>query len=307
MRVLVTGGTGFIGAALIRALLARGDSVTGFTRRVNPDKGKGSLSKVRWVEWDPQKDGAWQREFGEHDAVVHLAGETAVGQRYTDALKQEILESRVGSTQRIVRGIEIAARRPEVFVCASGVGYYGSREDGVSLDESAPAGNDFLARVCVAWEEAARQAEQFGVRVVSGRIGFVLGQGGGALSKLVPIFKAFAGGKVGTGRQMVSWVHLEDVVQALVKALDDRSLSGPMNVTGPSPVTNAEFSRQLARVLGRPALLPAPAFALRALFGEGADPLLTGQAAVPSVLLQHGFRHRFLKLDAALEDLLGRA
>jgi hypothetical protein len=360
MRVLVTGGTGFIGRPLIARLLERGDSVTALTRRVPEGvaaniasflSGASSPSKVvrgqlRWLKWDPTADGAWQDEIADHDAVVHLAGETAAGRRYTDSVKQEILTSRVESTTRIVRAIERTAglvprgqgsatfrrdggahgastdvqvggqngehksdgtsgrRRPEVLVCASGVGFYGGRDDAKELDESAPAGSDFLAQVCVAWEGAARQAENGGVRVVSGRIGFVLGKEGGALARLVPIFKSFAGGRLGTGRQMVPWIHLDDVVGAFLKAVDDRTLSGPMNVTAPTPVTNAEFSRALGRALGRPALLPAPSFALKALFGEGAVPLLTGQAAVPRALMDHGFRHRFTDLDAALRDVL---
>jgi NAD dependent epimerase/dehydratase family enzyme len=362
MRVLVTGGTGFIGRPLMARLLERGDSVTALTRRVPEGaaassasflSGASSPSKVargqlRWVKWDPTADGAWQDELADHDAVVHLAGETAAGRRYTDAVKQEILTSRVESTTRIVRAIERSAGlvprgqgsatfrrdggdagalgatgaegsgqngehksdgrsgrgRPEVLVCASGVGFYGGREDAKELDESAPAGTDFLAQVCVAWEGAARQAENVGVRVVCGRIGFVLGKGGGALARLVPIFKAFAGGPLGKGRQMVPWIHIDDVVGAFLKAVDDRTLSGPMNVTAPTPVTNAELSRALGRALGRPALLPAPSFALKALFGEGAVPILTGQAAVPRALTDHGFRHRFTDLDAALRDVL---
>jgi len=304
MRVLVTGATGFIGRAVARALLDRGDSVTGLTRSIPTNGLPAELSGVRWVRWQPDADGEWQREIAEHEAVVHLAGENAVGQRFTEARKQKILSSRVESTRRIVRGIELAPRKPEVLVHASGVGFYGPHSAEDRLDERAPAGADFLALVCVAWEAAARQAEAAGTRVVSARIGFVLGRGGGALGKLVPIFKAFAGGPLGNGRQMLSWIHLADVVGAFLKAIDDRSISGPMNVTGPTPVSNAELSRKLGDALGRPSLLPAPAFALRALYGEGADPLLTGQAALPRVLIDHGYRHQFTDLDAAFRDLL---
>lgn len=309
MRVLVTGGTGFIGRALSIKLIERGDTVTGLTRRIpEPSRLPPTLRAVRWLEWDPDRDGAWQGELAGKDAVVHLAGEQAVGKRYTAAVKDEILKSRVDSTARLVRGMAQAEphERPRVFVCASGVGYYGGRDDAALLDESSPAGSDFLALVCVAWEGAAREAEPLGVRVVSARFGFVLGADGGALAKLVPIFKAFAGGPIGNGRQMMPWVHIDDVTAALLKAIDDATLAGPMNVTAPVPVSNADFSRALGRALRRPAVMPTPAFALKTMFGEGAEPLITGQAAVPSVLLSHGFTHRFSDLNEALRDLVSR-
>lgn len=303
MRVLVTGGTGFIGSALIERLLLRNDIVTALTRRVRD----GATPGVRWVEWDPDHDGDWQRALAEQDAVVHLAGETAAGRRYTPEVEQRILESRVGSTTRVVDGIAKLPpeARPKVLVCASGVGYYGNLDDDRPLDESAPPGDDFLARVCVAWEGAAREAERSGVRVVSTRIGFVLGNGGGALSRLVPIFKSFVGGPLGSGKQMVSWIHLADTVGAMLHALDDTGVRGPMNVAAPNAVTNAELSKTLGHVLKRPSILSAPAFALKALFGDGAEPLLGGQRAVPRVLLEQGYRFRFTELEAALRDLLG--
>ncbi|MGC4089412.1 MAG: TIGR01777 family oxidoreductase [Polyangiaceae bacterium] len=313
MRVLVTGGTGFIGRALVAQLLARGDEVTGLTRRVPAVADAADVAnersvapRVRWVAWDPERAGEWQRELSGHDAVVHLAGASAVGRRYTEQVRREILESRVEPTRRLVEGIGAlpAEQRPRVLVCASGVGFYGARGD-EEVDEWAEAGHDFLAEVCVAWEAAARAAEAHGVRVVNARIGFVLGRGGGALAKLVPIFKAFAGGKLGSGRQWMPWIHLDDVVGALLLALSEASLSGPMNVAGPSPATNAEFSKALGRALKRPALFPVPAFGLRALFGDGAEPLLTGQRAVPRALLTQRYRFRFSELDAALADLPG--
>lgn len=307
MRVLLTGGTGFIGGALLQALLDRGDSVTALVRRTSDAALPAALRAARWVTWDPRSDGDWQQEIGEHEAIVHLAGSPAVGRRYTEATKREIMESRVGSTTRIVHGIASAAQRPEVLVCASGVDFYGAHGQEVRVDESAPAGDSFLARVCLAWEAAARGAESLGVRVASARIGFVLGRGGGALATLIPIFKAFAGGPIGSGRQILSWIQLSDVVGALLKIMDDRTLCGPVNLTSPVPVTNAEFSRTLGRVLGRPAVVPAPAFALRALYGEGAEPLLSGRAAVPRALLAHGYQHRFVDLEAAIRASLPQA
>lgn len=305
MRVVVTGGSGFIGGALIARLLARGDSVTALTRRVTTELKR--AEGLRWAAWDPEREGDWQAELNGHDAVVHLAGASAVGRRYTEAVRREIMDSRVVPTRLLAEAmgkLTASSQRPRVFVCASGVGFYGPRGD-EELDEYAPPGRDFLAQVCVEWEEAATRADRFGVRVVSSRIGFVLGKGGGALAKLVPIFKAFAGGKLGNGKQWVPWVHLDDVVGAMLHALSEPSLMGAMNVTAPNPVTNAEFSRALGKALKRPALLPAPAFALKALYGEGADPILTGQRALPRALLSHGYPFRFVELEAALANLLG--
>jgi len=302
MRVLVTGGTGFIGRALVERLLARGDSVTGLTRNA----GKPGARGVAWVEWDPRRAGAWQQAIAGHDAVVHLAGETAAGRRYTPEVEREILESRVGSTERLIEAIHAAPgeRRPRVFVCASGVGYYGNHDDDARLDETAAAGSDFLARVCVEWEAAARAAESAGVRAVSMRIGFVLGRDGGALARLVPIFKAFIGGPLGSGRQRVPWIHLTDVIGAFLHAIDHEILRGPVNIAAPNGVTNKAFARTLGSVLGRPSALPAPAFALRILFGDGAEPILGGQHAVPRALLEAGYRFQFPELEPALRDLL---
>jgi uncharacterized protein (TIGR01777 family) len=300
MRVLITGGSGFIGSAIVARLLARGDTITALTRRVPANETRAGL---RWALWEPERDGAWQSELDGQDAVIHLAGSQAVGKRYTKAVREEIWNSRVESTKRVVAGMGRVAKRPHVLVCASGVGYYGAR-DATPVDESAPAGEDFLAQLCVAWEAAARGAEQHGARVVSGRIGYVLGRGGGALAKLVPIFKAGIGGKLGSGQQMQSWIHLDDVAGAFVHALDEARLSGPMNVAAPNAVSNAELSKELARALHRPALIPAPSCALRLLFGEGAEPILTGQAAVPRALLASGYQFRFTELRAALADLL---
>ena len=303
MRVLVTGGTGFIGRAVIGALLARGDEVTAFSRRVPPESLPG-LERVSWKEWDPERDGTWQQAIDGQNGIVHLAGERAAGRRFTDETKQKILKSRVESTGRIVHGIELAQSRPSVLVCASGTGFYGTQTGDATLTEQSPPGDDFLAQVCIAWEQAARAAQAFGTRVVSTRFGLVMGRDGGALSKLVPLFKGFLGGPLGNGEQPQAWVHLDDVAGAILKALDDDTLSGPVNVTAPNPVKNAELSKALGKALHRPSLFPAPGFALKALFGgEGAEPLLTGQRALPQQLLEHGYSFRFTEIGPALRNL----
>ena len=298
-RVLVAGGSGFIGRALVAALTARGDRVTVLTRgeaRIQADG-------VARQHWDPSATA--NASFSEvYDTVVNLSGEQAVGVRYTESVKAGILSSRVETTRWLVRAIEHAEYKPKVFVCASGTGYYGSSLSSARLDESAPAGNDFLALVCVAWEAAARGAEEFGVRVVNARIAPVLSEQGGALESLLRPFKWFVGGPIGSGKQGFSWIHLDDQVAALLRACGDSALSGPVNFCAPEPISNAELSRIIGGLLGRPALLKAPGFALKTLFGEGAEPLLGGQFAVPSALERVGFEFKYPDVRSALMAIL---
>lgn len=298
-RIVVTGGTGFVGRHLVRALAARGDEVTVLTRDAT-SSARRLPPGVRAVSWDARSD---EVELGGAFAVVHLLGEPAVGRRWTRALKREIEESRVESTRGLVRALEKATPRPAVLVSASGVGYYGVLGD-EPIDERGPPGRDFLARVCVEWERAADAAEGLGVRVVKLRFGVVIGRDGGALEVMAMPFRMFVGGPLGTGKQRFSWVQVEDAVAAALLCLDDASISGPVNVTAPDAVTNAELSHALGRALHRPSSLPVPALALRLRFGEGADPILTGQRAVPRVLAEHGFVHRYPDIDAALAEAL---
>jgi uncharacterized protein len=302
-RVLVSGGTGFIGARLVRALIERGDrpSVLGrdavcvrelFANRATP------------IEWTPEARGAWMDAVADHDAVVHLAGEQAVGVRWTESTKRRIHDSRVVSTELIVEAIWQAPEKPAVFACASAVGYYGARAASEALDESSAPGDDFLARVCRDWEAAARAAEPDGVRVVRARLGVVIGKGGGALEAMAAPFRIFAGGPIAGGAQAVSWVHADDVVGALLFAIDDARVTGPVNVVAPESATNAELARAIGKALGRPAWLNVPAFALRARFGEGAEPLVTGQRARPARLHELGFHWRYPTLGAALAEAL---
>ncbi len=304
-RYVVAGGSGFIGTELCRALVERGDEVTVLTRNANAARRRSRLpSEVELVEWDPERDGEWQGVLDGKDGVVHLAGEVLVGRRYTEELKQEFYASRVTSTERIVTGIELASERPKVFVCGSAIGYYGVDRGLEVLDERSEPGDDFLAQLCVDWEAAAQQAEVLGVRVVSTRLGIVLGKGGGPLEQMALPFKFFVGGPIGSGNQMVSWIHMSDAVGILLACLDDETISGPVNVTAPHAASNEELAIAIAKALDRPTWLRVPGFALELLFGEGAKPILGGQRAVPRAMLQHGYQFRFTTVGDAVRDVL---
>ncbi|OQX67993.1 MAG: TIGR01777 family protein [Sorangiineae bacterium NIC37A_2] len=299
MKTLVTGGTGFVGKALVSALRDAGGELVVPSRSLERARRTFRQSQIEVVSWD----GRSTLDLRGVDRIVHLAGEPAVGRRYTSALKQEIWASRVESARALTESIRLAGTHgPTVFVSASGVGYYGPREPHEPCKEDDPPGKDFLAKVCVDWEQAVREAESLGVRTASLRFGVVLGKRGGALAVMARPFQAMVGGPLGDGRQMFPWVHEEDAVRALIFALERRDVRGPLNLAAPEFVSNEEFSKALGRALHRPSFLRAPAFALRALFGEGAEPLLTGQRAVPDRLTSLGFTFRFSKLDEALRD-----
>jgi uncharacterized protein (TIGR01777 family) len=300
--ILITGGTGFIGRPLVRALLERGDTVGVLTRRTGLTLPRGGHA----VHWDPSTPGPWLREVSTHHALIHLAGQQAVGARYSVVVKQSIAASRIDVARMLVDAMADAERRPDVFVCASAVGYYGPRPPEEAVDESSAAGDDFLADVCKRWEAAAREAEPLGVRVVRARFGVVLGRGGGPLERLALPFKLFAGGPIGSGKQVLSWIHVDDAVRAVLAALDDSHLRGPVNVVSPHPVTYAELAECIGAVLRRPSWLRVPAVALRLLFGEGSRPMLGGQRVFPRVLESHGFAWRYPTLRAALDEALGR-
>ncbi len=291
MRVLVTGGTGFIGSALVAALRRRGDEVKIASR------GAAAAGTVSWDEVDAAVEHA--------DAVVHLAGEPVAERRWTAERLERIRSSRVDLTGRLARAVAAASRKPRVLVSASAVGIYGMLLDDRVLDESSPAGDDVLARVCVAWEAAADPARAAGVRVVHPRIGIVLGRGGGALAKMAAPYRYYVGGPVGSGKQWVSWIHLRDVVRSLLFLVDRETIAGPVNVVGPDPVTMEDLGRAIGRALSRPSAMRVPAFALRALLGSGlAQALLTGQRAIPRKLLDAGFAFDFPRLDQALAEAL---
>jgi uncharacterized protein len=292
MRVAVTGSRGFVGTALTRALERRGDEVVAVRR------GSGKLA------WDPMRGFDPPDALSGVDAVVHLAGEN-VGQRWTRATKRAIRESRVIGTTTLVDGLAAATPRPSVFVSASAIGIYGARGDERLLEEASP-GDDFLGGVCREWEAAALRAETFGVRTAVLRFGPILGHGGGPLPRLLPFFRAGLGGRLGSGKQWMSWIHLEDLVRAIVFCLETPEIAGVFNTTAPEPVTNAEFTRALGEVLRRPTVVPVPGFAVRAVYGEMAETVLTGQRAVPDKLEAAGFGFRHRTVTEALTDLLDR-
>lgn len=299
MKIFVTGATGFIGSALVARLLRDGHEVSAWVR--NAAKTVGVLeSQVQRVS--TRDDEALHRAVAEADAVVHLAGAPVAGKRWSASYKQTLRRSRLETTKRIVEAIRAAGdARPRVLVSASAVGIYG--EAPKDVDESSTAGSDFLAQLCVDWESAAAPARALGVRVTHPRFGIVLGAEGGALAKMLPAFRAGAGGRLGSGRQGMSWVHLIDAIEAICFAIHDERFDDAFNVTAPEPVTNAAFTKALGEAIGRPTLVPVPALALRALYGEGAAPLLSGALARPRRLEERGFPFSFPTLSAALDDL----
>ncbi len=305
MRIAVSGATGMIGRALIGAMRDRGDQVVALTR--SPERAGRVLGHgVELHAWpEPKQAPPPQAALGGADAVVHLIGEP-VAQRWSAEAKREIRDSRVLTTRSLVQGLaELpAVRRPAMLVCQSASGYYGSR-GAEPLSEDSAGGEDFLAEVTAAWEQEALAATTLsGVRVVRTRTGVVLSPSGGALAKMLPPFRLGLGGPVAGGHQYVPWVHLEDVVGAVLHCIDNRSADGPVNVSAPNPATNTELSRALGRILHRPAVLPVPAVALRLLYGEMAAMVLTGQRAVPERLLELGYVFRHPELEEALRDVL---
>ncbi len=302
MKVVLTGGSGFIGSALIEELVARGDKVVLVTRSLAAAQQRWD-GKVDARLWNGRDPGPWVMAVDGADAVVNLAGESVAGARWTPERKLALIKSRIDSTRDVVAAIHAANDRPLVLVNASAVGYYGESPEGVCA-ENAPQGSDFLAALCGQWEREALAAEKDEIRTVMARFGVVLGKGGGALAKMLPPFKLGVGGPLGSGSQPFPWIHVDDAVGAILHAISDVKLAGPVNVAAPDAKTNAEFTKALGRALHRPAFLPTPAFALRLALGEMSGLLLGGQRAVPKKLLARGYEFRHPSLDGALAALL---
>ncbi len=307
MRIGITGATGLIGGALASELAGRGHDVVALTRRAGAPGGL--PAGVGSAQWNPDGDGADAGLVGvleELDALVHLAGEP-VGKRWTAARKRAIRTSRIGGTKTLVKALGAARTPPTRLLAASAVGYYGPCGD-EELDEEAPPGTDFLGAVCTEWEDAAAGARQAGIETVAMRIGVVLSPRGGALATMLPPFRMGVGGRVGSGRQWMPWIHLADVAAAMVHLLDvpAGSLDPVYNLTAPNPVTNADFTSALGKALRRPTIFPVPGFGMRLAFGEMAGALLlSGQRVVPRRLLASGFEFRHPDIGPALMDLVG--
>ena len=298
MRALVTGATGFVGRRLVERL----DGPVVLSR--DAERARKSLAAdVTAHDWDPLAGPPPAEALDGVEAVYHLAGESVAQGRWTAAKKQRIRDSRVLGTRHLAEAIAASSAPPKVLISASAVGYYGSQGDRL-IDETAPAGDDFLAEVCRAWEAESQRVREAGVRLVNPRIGVVLGRGGGALAKMLTPFKLCVGGRLGDGRQYMPWIHLDDLVGMILHAAEHDEMSGPMNATAPNPVTNREFTRALARVLGRPAIFPAPKFALKLLFGEFAEALFDSQRVVPRAAEAAGYEFRYPGLEPALRAIL---
>jgi uncharacterized protein (TIGR01777 family) len=295
LKIFMTGGTGFVGKTLASVLIRAGKEVTILTR-----SGKGEIPGVSWVNGDPTQRGEWQEKVKGHEAVINLAG-ASIFTRWTQEAKKALRESRMLTTRHVVEAME--GGKGNVLISTSAIGYYGFHGD-ETLTEDSPPGGDFLALLARDWEAEAREAEKKGCRVVITRFGIVLGEKGGALGQMVPLFKKFVGGPLGSGNQWFSWVHIEDLVRAFLFLLEHPEISGPLNFTAPNPVRNKELAQSLGRILGRPAFLPAPGFMLRLILGEFGSILLEGQKVLPQELLQAGFQFQYPEVEGALRQVI---
>lgn len=291
MIIGITGGTGFIGGAVRQAALAHGDEVILFSRRGGEGRRRFSLSAPLDVEGC--------------EGLVHLAGESIIG-LWTRDKRRKILESRVEGTRRLVEGIAAARVKPRVLVSASAIGFYGDTGEQIA-DDDAPAGSGFLAEVAQAWEAEAQKAEDYGVRVVTLRIGFVLGRNGGAMKLIKPVFQAGLGGRLGSGQQWMSCIEVDDLAAMAVECLHNEKISGAINAVMPEPATNALFTKEAARAAHRLALLPAPAFALRLALGDLSHLMLDSQRIIPKRFMELGFPYRFRSVGAAMDEVFRKA
>jgi uncharacterized protein (TIGR01777 family) len=296
MKVVIAGGSGFIGEAVVRHLVSQGHDVAVLTR--NPR----GVAMGRALRWDAKTQGPWSSDVAAADVVINLAGEN-IGERWTNRRKVRLVESRIGATRALVAAMATSPERRRTFISASAVGFYGPRGDEI-LDEGAHRGEGFLADLAARWEEEARAAQPI-ARLAILRFGVVLGSGGGALAKMLLPFKLGAGGRIGSGRQWLSWVALDDVVHAIAWVITEEKVSGIFNITAPNPVTNRDFTRALGRALHRPAIVPIPALAMKVLFGQMAEEtLLQGQRVIPSRAVAEGFRFVHETVGSAIERAL---
>ena len=298
MKLVITGGTGFIGSALCARLLELGHFLILFTRAPAP---AAASADKKWLTWNPGSSGSWEQAIEGVDGVINLAGEP-IARRWTEKQKEKIASSRIDTTRALVTVIGKAKEKPKFLINGSAVGYYGPRGNETLTEETGP-GSDFLSRFCSAWENEAKRAEDYGARVITLRTGIVLGKGGGALAKMLLPFKLFVGGPLGSGEQWMSWIQLEDVIDLILFLLEHPDARGAINVTAPNSVTMNEFCKSLGDVLNRPSWAPVPTFALRLLLGEMADMLLTGQRVLPAQAQKLGYIFKYPTLREALEAL----
>jgi uncharacterized protein (TIGR01777 family) len=302
MKFVIAGGTGFIGSYLLQALSREHHDII-ILSRFPHDTRRMNNAVVRFILWNPYEAGKWMEEFDGADSVINLAGQGVVEQRWNTRVKERIFNSRIVPTRMIVDALERARVKPRLLISASAVGFYGDRRDELITEES-DGGNDFLAYVVREWETAAYRAEQFGVRVATPRTGLVLAHNGGIIAKMLLPFRLFAGGPIGSGRQFLPWIHIDDVVRGFLYPIENDNFRGVYNLVSPNPVTMKVFANTFGTVLRRPSWAPVPSFVLKALYGEGGKVVLSGQRAIPQKLLSSGFIFKYPELPSALKDIL---
>jgi uncharacterized protein (TIGR01777 family) len=303
LRVLITGGTGFVGKQLSSRLVQDGNEITILTRSL---KGSEQAPKgISYLQGDPTEKGPWQEAIPNHDAVINLAG-ASIFSKWSDEYKKLIRDSRFFTTRNIIEGIPSQSGKKIALFSTSAVGYYGFHGD-EELDEESPSGNDFLARLAIEWEAEALKAEEKGARVVITRFGIVLGEKGGALGQMIPLFKKFIGGPIGSGQQWFSWVHIKDLAEAFAFLMKYPEISGPVNVCSPNPVKNRDLAKALGKALHRPSFMPTPAFMIKLVLGEFGSVILEGQRVLPRRLLKQGFTFKYSDIDKALQNILGQS
>jgi hypothetical protein len=300
MKVAITGATGFVGSRLVERLQEQGHQPLILTR--NQASALKTFPNLEIVGYTPRESGSWQKEIAGCEAVVNLAGAPIAESRWSAEYKQEILKSRQLGTQKIVEAIAIANPQPTVLINASAIGYYGTSET-ATFDETSPPSNDFLGQVCQTWEAEAQKVKEAGIRLVILRFGIVLGNGG-ALGKMIPPFKLFAGGPIGTGRQWFTWIHRDDLVNLILEALTRPDMEGVFNATAPKPVRMSELCHTIGEVLHRPSWLPVPSFAIEVLLGEGAQVVLEGQQVLPKRTTSYRFNYQYPTVKEALSEIL---